>query len=162
MISYPEQDSFLETCFGQVFLFMEKKQKKILILLVSIIVLTITVFLKTESYKSNFEKPSLNINREASCSNCVLLLVGEQKYEGQIKQENETLYDLMVTLQNDNTGFSFQGKDFPGLGFFVEDINGIKGESGAYWLYYVNNKKAEVGITNYILKNGDIINWVQE
>lgn len=141
---------------------MRKKQINLLILILSIIILIITVFLINEKYKSNFEKLSLNINREVGCVNCVLLVAGEQKYESQINKENESLYDLMIELQNDNIDFSFQGKDFPGLGFFVDEINGIKGEPGAYWLYYINNKKAETGITNYILKNGDIINWVRE
>jgi hypothetical protein len=141
---------------------MRKKQINLLILLLSIIILIIVFFLINKNYKNNFERLNLNINKEVSCADCVLLIIGEQKYEGQIKKENETLYDLMIELQNNNINFSFQGKNFPSLGFFVDEINGIKGKPGAYWLYYINNKKAETGITNYILKNGDIINWVQE
>ena len=48
------------------------------------------------------------------------------------------------------------------MGSFVTGINNNKGSPGKYWIYYVNDKKASVGVSNYILKEGDIINWKQE
>jgi hypothetical protein len=49
-----------------------------------------------------------------------------------------------------------------GLGNFIDEINGIKGTKGRYWIYYINNKKASVGVSKYFVKNGDIIKWSQE
>lgn len=67
----------------------------------------------------------------------------------------------MNILQKESD-FSFKGKEYSSLGYFVEEINRNKGTPGKYWIYYVNGKEASVGISKYILKNGDIIKWSQE
>ena len=48
------------------------------------------------------------------------------------------------------------------MGSFITEINGIKGLPGKYWIYYVNDKLASVGVSKYVLKEGDIINWKNE
>ena len=58
--------------------------------------------------------------------------------------------------------FSFKTKEYPGLGYFVEEINGVGGGQGKYWIYYVNGKEASVGIKDYVVKEGDIISWKHE
>jgi len=72
-------------------------------------------------------------------------------------EEGVSVYDVMKDAEND--GFSFEGKEYPSMGFFVEKINGIKNGEKGYWIYYVNGIKASVGISNYIIKDGDIISW---
>jgi len=72
-------------------------------------------------------------------------------------EEGVSVYDVMKDAESD--GFSFEGKEYPSMGFFVEKINEIKNGEGGYWIYYVNGIKASVGISNYIIKDGDIINW---
>ena len=67
----------------------------------------------------------------------------------QIKEENK----------ND---FDFEYNEYPYLGIFINGINGAVGSPGAYWIYYVNDKEASVGVSNYIINEGDIINWKQE
>ncbi len=75
-------------------------------------------------------------------------------------EEGSSLYDAMKNIK-DNT-FSFNGVEHSGLGYFVNEINGVTGGSGKYWIYYVNDQEASVGVSNYILKDGDIISWKQE
>jgi hypothetical protein len=143
---------------------MKKFRKHIFIILI----IFITVFITG----------CLSINKIESLLPNLLLNKGEEKEEGQIiyatleiggkKYQEETInqttvYDLMRKLQtNKENNFSFSYKEYPGMGIFVDEINGIKGTSGAYWIYYINGKEASVGISNYILKSGDIINWKQE
>ena len=55
-----------------------------------------------------------------------------------------------------------KGANFSGLGFFVESINGIKEGNGYSWIYYINGKKATVGVSTYRLQNGDLIEWKYE
>lgn len=90
------------------------------------------------------------------------LYVGEKKYEISVP-ENSTVYDLMNALKQ-RGDIDFQGKNSAGLGFFVEEINGVKNSASnnTYWIYYINGKVAEVGISNYILKPNDVINWKYE
>lgn len=75
--------------------------------------------------------------------------------------EGASVYDLLSTIgQKENINFGF--KNFSGLGFFVDSIDGVKSGSGKNWIYYINGKKAEEGISNYKLKAGDSILWKLE
>ncbi len=90
------------------------------------------------------------------------LEVNDKKYEGRISQ-NENIYNLMEEIQNNKkNNFSFQSKEYPGMGQFIESINGVKNNRDQNWIYYVNGKKAEIGVSNYKVNNGDIISWKYE
>lgn len=77
--------------------------------------------------------------------------------------KGSTVFDLMQYAERQNN-FQFYGKDFQGLGFFVSEINGVKQDplKGSYWIYYINNQKAQVGVSGYIIKNNDTITWKYE
>lgn len=74
--------------------------------------------------------------------------------------EKSTAYDAMLKLVNDKK-INIVFKEFSGLGHFVDEINGTKTDtsSGTYWIYYLNGQSAQVGISQYILKNNDLITW---
>lgn len=94
----------------------------------------------------------------------VSLTVLNEKYETSIK-EGASVFDVMKKIQKESTPdniFNFKYINNASLGNFITEINGKEGTPGKYWIYYVNNKKASVGVSNYILKSGDIINWSQE
>ncbi|MFA6586065.1 MAG: DUF4430 domain-containing protein [Candidatus Paceibacterota bacterium] len=71
-----------------------------------------------------------------------------------------TVYDFMNKLQKEGK-INFKDKEYTGMGKFIEEINGIK-NSDKYWIYYVNGKKAEIGISNYKINYGDIVSWKYE
>ena len=89
----------------------------------------------------------------------IYLNVFDKNYKTQT-EEGINVYDAMKSIEDKS--FSFKATNYSGLGYFVEEINGVKGTPGKYWIYYVNNEKAAVGISKYILKSGDIITWKQE
>ncbi|MEI7688813.1 MAG: DUF4430 domain-containing protein [Candidatus Nomurabacteria bacterium] len=94
----------------------------------------------------------------------VSLEVLGKTYNTEIKK-NSSVFDAMKILEEENLKddtFSFKYTKHLGLGAFINEINGVKGVPGNYWIYYVDNKKASVGVSNYILKAGDIISWKQE
>ena len=72
-------------------------------------------------------------------------------------------YDAMVQAQ-EALDLSFEGTEFPGLGFFIEEINGLRQnpKTGKYWIYYINGVSGKVGISAYIIKAHDIISWKYE
>lgn len=74
-----------------------------------------------------------------------------------------SVYEAMMLLQ-ETSDLSFKGIEFPGLGFFVEEINGLKQSqrAGKYWVYSVNGERAKVGVSQYVLKPHDIITWNYE
>jgi hypothetical protein len=76
-----------------------------------------------------------------------------------------TVYDAMRLLQIDSRQpFQMSAKNYPGMGYFVEEINGVKNNPTAntYWFMYVNDQSAQVGASQYILKPNDIITWKYE
>ena len=89
------------------------------------------------------------------------LIIGENKYEVTTK-EGSTVFETMEKIAKENKNFSFKYTEHPSLGNFVTEINGVKGSPGEYWIYYLNDKKATIGVSNLILKSGDIIRWNQE
>lgn len=74
-----------------------------------------------------------------------------------------SVYDAMVQAQ-ETSDLSFEGIEYPGIGFFVEAINGLRQNSrvGKYWIYYINGVSAKVGISAYIIKDNDVISWKYE
>ncbi|MBI2627425.1 DUF4430 domain-containing protein [Candidatus Nomurabacteria bacterium] len=71
---------------------------------------------------------------------------------------NTIFYDALAQAKTAGA-ISFSGKNYPGLGFFVTDIGTLHSGNGKNLLYYVNGKEATVGVSSYLLKNGDIIEW---
>lgn len=77
--------------------------------------------------------------------------------------EQSTAYDAMKNLI-ETKKITASIKEYSGMGKFVEEINGIKNDTqtGKYWIYYINNSPAKVGISAYILKPNDKITWKYE
>ena len=72
-----------------------------------------------------------------------------------------SVLDVMHTLAGMGS-LSFSGRDFPGLGFFVEEINERKNTDGYYWILLVNGKKSDLGASQARLKEGDVVEWRYE
>ena len=89
----------------------------------------------------------------------VILEIEGSVYEISVKR-NSSVYDAMVKVQ-ETLDLRFDGSEFLELGFLIEEINGLRQNprTGQYWIYYVNDKKANVGISAYILQKNDVILW---
>ncbi len=44
-------------------------------------------------------------------------------------------------------------------GSFVSEINGIKGDetNNTYWMYYINDEEPNLGLSDYVLENNDVV-----
>ncbi|MEY4747053.1 MAG: hypothetical protein RLZZ416_102 [Candidatus Parcubacteria bacterium] len=62
----------------------------------------------------------------------------------------------------DGHALSFSGRDYSGLGFFVDAINGKKNADDHYWFLYVNASSSQTGASRTILKPGDVVDWRYE
>ncbi len=92
----------------------------------------------------------------------IYLSVLGNEYKTEIKTKS-SVYEAMKKIEEENINtFSFKYRETPGLGYFITEINNTKGKPGKYWIYYINGVEASVGVSNYILKEGDIIKWSQE
>lgn len=76
-----------------------------------------------------------------------------------------TVYNLMQHASADSRQpFLFETKDYGSMGLFIESINGLENnlQTGEYWIYYINGESAKIGISNYIIKPEDVIQWRYE
>jgi len=85
------------------------------------------------------------------------IVVGELKLQTNF-EVGKSLYDVLV-MEKNNGRLNLVGKDFSGLGFFVSSIGALKETSDKHLIYFVNGKSPSVGISNYILKDKDVIEW---
>ncbi len=138
-----------------------KRYYIIIVLLLTIFTFSNTVFALTKNSK-HVAKKNIPKQKVIQKENSVSLDVLGNTYNTKIKV-GTTVYDAMKTLQDTKkSNFSFHSRDYSSLGSFVDEINGVKGTPGKYWIYYINNKKASLGISKYILKTEDHISWKQE
>ena len=87
-----------------------------------------------------------------------------QKTYIELKNDYEdeiSVYDFMTHLKNEEK-ITFTDKTYTGMWKFIDSINDIQGNGAQNWIYYVNGKKAEVGVSNYKINKGDIVSWRYE
>lgn len=108
--------------------------------------------------------PAMNTSTPIQTQNTipVSLAIADKNFSANVPARS-SVYDLMIILSQKNE-LTFSGKNYSGMGFFVEEINGLKNDpsSGKYWIYYVNSQTANLGASNHILKPGDNIMWKYE
>ena len=154
-----------------------KNNNKILITIISILLLSVFIFL----YKNNnhIDKNIKNIDKNVIENSPPLqktkedvflkndsspikttLEINNKKYETELS-ESMSVYELMKTMESENKIF-FKEINYIGMGIFIEEINGIKSDGEKYWIYYVNGNKANIGVSNYKINPGDTVSWRYE
>lgn len=137
----------------------KSKKIKILIILGFIISLFFIFFLTSHTASDELSFNSIGKTYGVNINKAVLEING-QKYESEISGQ-VSVYDFMNKLRREDK-ISFTEKNYTGIGKFIDTINGIKGNNDKNWIYYVNNKKAQVGVSNYKITTGDVVSWKYE
>lgn len=146
-------------------IFMFKKEKiKILIAIGILIILFCVFFVISDTAPKEISPPlysrdTSEIKTEQNKTNTVLE-INEKKYESEVVG-TVSVYEFMEKLKKEEK-INFKDKTYSGMGKFIEEINGIKNDGGRNWIYYVNGKKADIGVSNYKIKAGDIVSWKYE
>ncbi|MDO8551916.1 MAG: DUF4430 domain-containing protein [bacterium] len=154
--------------------------RKHLLLFLAIIVLGAGAYFSERSFLSSqgdslalqgVSLGALNAASEKSTGIEFTLIVGEELYEDNVPP-GSTILDAMNILAS-STKFRFTSKDFPGMGAFVESINGLPAPrsarqagkiaaDGYYWILYVNGAKAQQGISTIIVNPENSVEWKYE
>lgn len=87
------------------------------------------------------------------------LVVGSSRYAITVSQGGATVASVMQQLAATNNSFTYTTKTYPGLGFFVESINGKANSGTAYWFLYVNGQETQTGMSSTTVHPGDVIEW---
>ena len=107
--------------------------------------------------EKNTISKSIKVEEEGTTSSKALLKIENTELEISIS-EKTSVYDVMKTLAAEGK-ISFKGKEYLGLGFFVTQVGSLVSGEGKNLMYYINDKEASVGVSSYIIKEGDIIEW---
>ena len=134
-----------------------RKKIKILILLIILILIGVFIFIS----KKTPPLPNLPLTKnEKKEEGQATLEINGVKYQSQIEGEI-SIADFMEKLINEGK-INFKEKNYIGMGKFIDELNGTKNSEDKNWIYYVNNKKANIGISNYKINQGDIVSWKYE
>lgn len=90
----------------------------------------------------------------------ITLTAGSSTYTLPYAQD-ESVLEAMRSAASSGA-FAFSGRDYPGLGFFVDSINGVRNANGVYWFLYVNGTSSETGASQTLLHAGDVAEWRYE
>lgn len=90
----------------------------------------------------------------------ITIIAGEEKVNLSVPADT-SFYNALIETKSSGK-ITFSGKNYPGLGFFVTDIETLHAGDGKDLLYYINGKEATVGVSSYILKDGDVLEWKLE
>jgi uncharacterized protein YxeA len=140
------------------------KNKKIIILSIIILIFLGLFFLiphKNLKQGNNLVKntPVINLSAQTQTIQTTLNINGVS-YKDEIT-EKISVYDFMSELQTEGK-INFTEKNYIGMGKFIDSINGIKNNNNMSWIYYVNGKEAQVGVSNYKINPGDVVSWKYE
>ncbi len=85
------------------------------------------------------------------------LQVSGDTYESDVEGEL-SVYEFMKKIRTENK-IDFKDKTYLGMGKLIEEINGQRSDGSRNWIYYVNGERANIGVSNYWIKPGDIVSW---
>lgn len=129
------------------------KTKFILIGAVFAVVIT-TAFVYTQNKGAVPETTSSQTTSSAT------LKVGDKEYTVDVIP-NETVTGAMQKLST-NGSLTYTSQEYPGLGVFIDSINGQKNSSDNYWILYVNGTTTSTGASATIINPGDAVEWKYE
>jgi len=82
---------------------------------------------------------------------------GEERVSVPVFAEGMVL-DVMYAARAQGS-LAFSGTEYPGLGFFMEEIQGVRQGNGRYWILYLNGKAAEQGASHVRVAPTDTLEW---
>lgn len=139
-------------------------KRRILFSIIALVIIIAAAFIffkkeilaPTEQISKN-EISNISSSEENNLIKVKLLING--KGSGEISvPKNSTVFKAMEIAASSSI-ISFKSKNYPGLGDFIDEINGIKSSGNKYWILYVNGKLSSVGASQYTLSPNDTIEW---
>ena len=112
-------------------------------------------------YTSQTPTTAQPTNQEAPRTNGVLLSIQGLYVHKQVETTSEeTVLEVLQTLNAADPQLQLSTKTYPGLGVLVDGMYGMKnGDNKKYWQYKVNGVMPQIGADAYTLKDGDAVEW---
>jgi len=130
-------------------------KKQIIFIGAVVAVVITTAFAYT--YRESSVQQKVSVFSGVATTSRATFKVGDTTYLVDIAS-NETVIGAMRALAS--TGdLVYTGRDYPGLGTFVDSINGKKSADGLYWILYLNGTTTSRGASATVLNVGDVVEW---
>ncbi|MBI4065911.1 DUF4430 domain-containing protein [Candidatus Kaiserbacteria bacterium] len=133
--------------------------KKYFILIGAVAAVVITAAF-SYTYRGSPASQTVSVNSYVATTSRATFKVGDKTYQTDVAP-NENVIGAMRTLSS-TADFTYTSREYPGLGVFVDSINGIKNSGGMYWILYTNGVTASLGASATVLKADDVIEWKYE
>ncbi|MBP5313592.1 MAG: DUF4430 domain-containing protein [Eggerthellaceae bacterium] len=110
--------------------------------------------------------PTEAVTLEVVCPAAAGEMQGTHEFGFTIVDEQSTALDALMAFKSlqveDEAGnvfdFAFEDSTY---GAFITEVIGVAQDSGNlsgyYWMFYVNDEAADVGVSTYVIKDGDVI-----
>ncbi len=138
------------------------KKQIIFIGFVAVVVITATFIYVSRENVSVLTSPLASTGSTSSpqATSQATFKVGDTTYSIEVTH-GETVIDAMRALAS-TSDFAYTGKDYPGLGVFVDSITGKKNGNNMYWILYINGTVSTSGASVTVLGAGDTVEWKYE
>jgi hypothetical protein len=146
------------------------KNKKIILISALVLIFVGILFLIpkliSREEKISIESAPSNLNMVATEQNtstkgvATTLQINGVSFQDEIT-EKTSVDDFMNKLQKEGK-INFTEKYYLAMGELITSINGVANNNSQSWIYYVDGKEAQVGISNYKINPGDVVSWKYE
>jgi hypothetical protein len=124
-------------------------------------VMTLTYLQSTNRYMADSTTPSSKVAGVATARKTVTMVINDGQ---RMKTYSQTVTDAKSVTGLDLLRLAAAAAEWDlktstsSMGTLVEEINGVKNGTGdKYWIYYVNKEMGSVGIDQYQVKAGDVL-----
>jgi hypothetical protein len=83
--------------------------------------------------------------------------IGDQSFTTPVLAGAKVM-DAMQALQAAGH-LTYTSQEYPGMGLFIDSINGKKNADGMYWILYINETSSGVGASSATIGRGDTVEW---
>lgn len=138
------------------------KYTKIILIIILLIIIAYTGIKLVEYNKTtNRNAGESNLLEDKAITAAMVINTGneEHKFESNISSGTNAFDFLKKVNQEQKLDLIYKNTN---MGAFIEGIYGIKNDAvnSKFWMYKINGKFADVGASNYVVRNGDSIEWV--
>lgn len=135
-------------------------KKQFILISATVAVIIAATFAYTQYWSAPSRTTSTTLSDTVSTTEVATFRVGTKTYSVNVTP-SETVMNAMRELAS--TGdFSYTSKEYPGLGAFVDSINGQKNSTSKYWILFVNGTTTPSGASATNINAGDVVEWKYE
>lgn len=139
-----------------------QSKKKLLLPIIALLILTASITLGYFLLKDDSHDEITDQNQESVTEAKAQIIVNPDNEESQNYEisfgEEESVFDALVKL-NEQDDFSFEYVEYD-FGAYIKSMNGITPDDTHFWKFQINSEDSAVGISDYILQDGDEISFV--